>query len=88
MTAGRPKKQRPDRVTAGDREAHLRALGQRVGEARSQRGWSPEDLAARAGVTGPTIRSIERGQSDVTTWTLRKLATALGMPAGYLGFGG
>lgn len=46
--------------------------------ARNERGWSQSDLAARAGVSRPTVARIESGV-NVSTATLVKVANALGL---------
>lgn len=53
-------------------------IAKQVREARDARAWSQEELAERGGVSRPTIARIERGD-DVSTATLVKVATALGL---------
>ena len=53
-------------------------LGQRIRQARIDRGWSQLELCARAGVSRPTVARIEAGH-DVSTATLTKVARALGL---------
>lgn len=55
-----------------------RGFGTRIRQARQARGWSQEELGARANVSRPTIARIERGD-DVSTATLVKVASALGL---------
>ncbi|NMR32098.1 helix-turn-helix transcriptional regulator [Arthrobacter sp. SF27] len=55
-----------------------RGFGTRIRQARQSRGWSQEELGARADVSRPTIARIERGD-DVSTATLVKVASALGL---------
>ena len=55
-----------------------RGFGTRIRQARDTRGWSQEELAARADVSRPSIARIERGD-DVSTATLVKVASALGL---------
>lgn len=88
---GRPEKQRPTLLPNATKAAqldHQRAIGLRVAEQRSRRGWSPADLAARAGLTAQAIRMLEQGQRDPHTWTIKLIADALGCAAGYLAYGG
>ncbi|WP_082924590.1 helix-turn-helix transcriptional regulator [Paenarthrobacter nicotinovorans] len=53
-------------------------LGAAIREARKQRGWSQSALGDRAGVSRPTVARVEAGD-DISTATLFKVATALGM---------
>ncbi len=59
----------------------LRVIGQRVREAREQRGWSQERLADEAGVDRSYMSGIERGVRNVSVLKLARLARALKMPA-------
>lgn len=59
-------------------------LGDRIRELRDERGWSQAALAADVRVTAKTIGRIERGQTLSSPATLRRLAKALGVPAGEL----
>ena len=56
----------------------MQGIAGRVRAARDQRGWTQAELAARAGLSRPTIARIERGD-DVSTATLGKVATSLGL---------
>lgn len=42
----------------------------------------------RAGVSAVTVRAIELGSKCPKVYTVYRLALALGVSAGYLGFGG
>lgn len=90
MPAGRKKKERPTPIESKPDELAVfqRELGRRVAEARLAKGWSPEDLAARSGVTAQGIRNVEESRRSVLAYTVLKLARALGVPAGWLAFGG
>lgn len=55
----------------------------RLRELRRKRGWSQVELAARSGVSQPTISEVERGTAT-TTATLDRLADALGCSIGEL----
>ena len=59
-------------------------LGQRIAEARRQRGWTQTDLAEAAGISRVTVSKIERGATDVGYVRLVRLARALGVPASVL----
>lgn len=87
---GRPRKIRPEVPTHSDAERieHQRMLGDRLRKQRELRGWSPEELAMRAGLTGPAIRALERGERAPLTWSVFVLAKALDCGAGWLAFGG
>lgn len=61
------------------------AFGERLREARQQRGWSQTELGKRAGVHHMLISKLERGQNqDVKGETLRKLAYALEVTTDWL----
>jgi DNA-binding XRE family transcriptional regulator len=53
--------------------------GEALVDARRQRAWTQEELAAQAGVSPRTIRSAERGRA-VGAATVLAIATALGYP--------
>jgi transcriptional regulator with XRE-family HTH domain len=48
---------------------------------RAKKGWSQEELGARAQLHRTYIGAIERSEENLTLRTLDKLATALGVPA-------
>ena len=52
-------------------------LANRLKEARTQRGWTQADLAARVGVTRKTINTVENGVFTPSTTLALKLARAL-----------
>ena len=54
------------------------SLGNEIREARLVREWSQQQLAEAAGVSRPTVARVE-GSEDVSTATLERVATALGM---------
>lgn len=43
-------------------------LGTALLSARKSRGWSQEDLAARASLSSPTIRNLERSRGNLASW--------------------
>lgn len=53
------------------------ALGEAIRQLRNKRGLSQEDLAHMAGVTTGTISTIERGNSNPTWGTVKRIAEAL-----------
>lgn len=87
---GRKKKPRPDPIGASAEEESIfrRDIARRLAEARIAKGWSPEDLASRAGLSAQSIRNIEECRRSVLAYTVHRLARALGLPAGWLAFGG
>jgi transcriptional regulator with XRE-family HTH domain len=51
-------------------------------EARRERGWSPEELAARSGVPAPAIAGLESGRREpISPDAARAVAGALGLDA-------
>jgi XRE family transcriptional regulator, regulator of sulfur utilization len=56
------------------------ALGAAVRQLRLERGLAQEDLAHSAGVRTATISVLERGRSNPSWATVRKIARALGVP--------
>jgi len=59
----------------------LRRLGENVRQARSQKGWSQEELAHRSGLHRTYISGIERGRRNPTVLILQQMADALGTGA-------
>lgn len=58
-----------------------RRLGERLAELRRRRGMTQETLAERSDVSVSVIRKLERGErNSAGLSTLRKLASALGVP--------
>ncbi|HTU58277.1 MAG TPA: helix-turn-helix transcriptional regulator [Polyangiales bacterium] len=57
----------------------LAELGRNVRLARLRRKLSAELLAERAGMTRPTLRSIERGEPSVTLGALANVLHSLGL---------
>lgn len=86
----RPRKERPAPLPDDPeaRAVHLRALARRITDSRTQRGWTPGDLAYRAGISPQALRSIEAAKTEPGTWTMQRLADALSVSAGWLAFGG
>lgn len=54
------------------------SLGGQIKDARNQQGLTQTELAAKAGVSRPTVARVESGD-DVSTATLEKVAAALGL---------
>jgi transcriptional regulator with XRE-family HTH domain len=55
----------------------LQLLGHTIRDIRKQRGLTQRALAARVGLTRTYVSAIERGQRNITLWTLLHLAAAL-----------
>jgi transcriptional regulator with XRE-family HTH domain len=61
----------------------------RLRQAREAKGYSLRDLAAAAGVSTRTVLNIEEGKGNTASCVvLASLADALGVPRGWLAFGG
>ncbi|HSO30684.1 MAG TPA: helix-turn-helix transcriptional regulator [Candidatus Sulfomarinibacteraceae bacterium] len=69
---------------AGDAERRAREqrdrLGVQVRGARERRGWTQEQLAARAGVGRLVVGRLERGEGRLDLELLQRVAIALGVP--------
>lgn len=59
-------------------------VGDRLREARTNRGWSQADLAARLGVARARVSAVERGVEVPSLEWLGRVATALGVPPSVL----
>ena len=57
----------------------LIALGQRMKDARLRRRFSAETVAARAGITRPTLTKIESGAASVTMGNYFQVLAVLGL---------
>lgn len=57
----------------------LQELGQNLRLARLRRGLSMELLAERAGLSRPTLRAVERGDSAVTLGSYANVLHSLGL---------
>jgi ribosome-binding protein aMBF1 (putative translation factor) len=80
--AERPKPVSEPKLAEGQAERLLRS--------RETKAWSLRDLAAASGVSVRTILAIESGKAKGATGcnTMARLADALGVPRGWLAFGG
>ena len=67
-----------------DEAKALRALGERLKEARKRRGLTQEDLAEQCGFDPTYISLLERGRRNPPFLTLCSLADELGCPLGDL----
>ena len=61
----------------GGLEVHLNALGQRVLGLRKERGWSQQELAARASLDRTYISAVEKGRQNITIGAAVRIAEAL-----------
>jgi len=57
----------------------LRALGQRIRELRTERGYSQESFADKCGVHRTFMGTIERGESNLSFQNIARVATTLGV---------
>ncbi|MFQ5810869.1 MAG: helix-turn-helix domain-containing protein [Armatimonadota bacterium] len=53
-------------------------IGAQIRNLRASKGWSLEELAARAGTSAPTLHRYEGGWERFELATLRRIASALG----------
>ena len=60
-------------------EAFLRALGERVRDARARRGMTRKILAQDSGVSERYLAQLESGQGNVSVLLLQRIATALNL---------
>lgn len=82
----RPRVQRPQQVPWPDL---AQGQAERLRRTREAKGYSLRDLAAASGVTTRTISAIEMGAKGETSCAVvGALADALGVPRGWLAFGG
>ncbi len=60
--------------TAAD---YLGALGRNVQQLRKQRGWSQQELAAKAGLDRAYLSTVEKGRQNITIGAAARIAAAL-----------
>ena len=65
-------------------EDYGRQIGKRARLARIDLDLNQDEIARKAGVSRNFVSAIERGAQGLDTWRLRQLATALGVPVGWL----
>ena len=68
------------RSTANSDEAFLRALGERVRDARARRGMTRKILAHDSGVSERYLAQLESGLGNVSVLLLQRIAAALNLP--------
>lgn len=59
-------------------------LARNIKAARTEKGWSQEELADQAGLHRTYISGVERGVRNPTVTVVEKIAVALGVEAGEL----
>jgi transcriptional regulator with XRE-family HTH domain len=62
----------------------LRALGDAIRAARTEKGYTQETLAKRAGLDRSYYGAVERGEFNLTIQTLLRISAGLGVPASAL----
>ncbi len=60
-------------------ESIMREFGRRLRALREDRGWSQEELAARAGLHRTYVGSVERGERNISLVNIGRIAAALGL---------
>ncbi len=76
------------KVLVRDLERHrTTTIGERIRKARKETGLNQADLAARIGVSQPTVANWESGIHDPRRLMLAKLSEALGVPLTWLSEG-
>lgn len=58
-------------------DEQISALGERVREMRTARGWSQQDLGEMTGIGRTNVSRIEGGKKNITLEVLRRLAVSL-----------
>src|ERR1700732_5599477 len=76
--------ERPGRDTGDGEAAYLRALGERIREARARRGMTRKILARDSKVSERYLAQLEAGQGNISIALLRQIGHALGLPLGDL----
>lgn len=56
----------------------LEEIGKRIREKRKARGWTQEELAAKADIDRSYIGGVERGERNLTFTVLCEICSALG----------
>ena len=68
------------RAAAAGEAAYLRALGERIREARARRGMTRKILARDSEVSERYLAQLEAGQGNISIALLRQVAHAMGLP--------
>jgi transcriptional regulator with XRE-family HTH domain len=72
---------RPKRTLFPGAQAHAVQLGWRLRLARRRRGIGADEMAARCGVSKPTVYKLERGDATVSLAVLARYLDVLGLAA-------
>lgn len=62
----------------------LKALGQRIRELRTERGYSQESFADKCGVHRTFMGTVERGESNLSFQNIARVAATLGVTLSHL----
>jgi transcriptional regulator with XRE-family HTH domain len=62
-------------------DPNLKALGERIREARKARGWTQEEFASQAGIDRSYAGAIERGCRNISFTILCQICRGLGCDA-------
>ncbi len=65
----------------------LKALGRRIRELRTERGYSQEGFADKCGVHRTFMGTVERGESNLSFQNIARVAMTLGVPLSTLFLG-
>lgn len=71
-------------VARKGRNDQLVAIGRHIRRLRKERGYSQEGFAAKAGLDRAYYGGVERGERNLATLNLIKIAAALGVEVGEL----
>jgi transcriptional regulator with XRE-family HTH domain len=63
--------------TVGEREVFLKSIGKAIHKRRNQLGISQEGLAYKADLNRAYLSDIERGERNISVYTLKKITEAL-----------
>ncbi len=67
------------RYMVGQAEQQAKEIGKKIKGLRERKGIKSNELADRSGLTAQTISRIERGHTDVSFGTLKKMLAAMGL---------
>lgn len=67
-----------------DERAFLKGVGNNIRYFRKKRGISQEELANLAGIDRSYLGSVERGERNISSINIKKISSALSVPAGQL----
>ena len=67
-------------ITPDEQDGYLKALGERVRDARARRGMTRKILSRDSGVSERYLAELESGRGNVSIVLLREIAQAMGVP--------